>query len=313
MTDIYQTVTDRIIQSLEQGVAPWIKPWDEARQPGQPVMPQNAITGRPYHGINIVLLWLAAAEKGYHQDRWLTFNQARQTGGTVSKGETSTLVCFYKPMVREVLDDDGRPVLDAEGRPEEKHFAILKGFNLFNVVQCEGLPAEVFQPGKPDVWATFDPVDEAERLIAASGARIDHVAGEDAFYSPIQDRIQLPARHQFAAADRYYSTALHELVHWTGHRSRLSREAVLNGAAYGSEEYAFEELIAEMGMAFLCGQLGVQGELQHERYIASWLMALKNDKRMIFKASGGAREATEFLLQRAGMMPEGMTHVQACA
>lgn len=296
MRDIYQAVTERIVRSLEQGVVPWVKPWHAVNVGGS--LPRNAVTGRAYSGINIVLLWAEAADRGFVQDRWLTFKQAREAGGSVRKGERATLACLYKPMTRPRLGADGQPELDDEGRPKEERFAILRGFNLFNVEQCEGLPESIAQlTVSAPQDAGFDPLLEAEALILASGARVEHMPGNEACYAPVPDRIRMPARQQFGDAGSYYATLLHELTHWTGHPSRLRREIFLDWSGFGSPEYAYEELIAEMGAAFLCGHLGIPGQLQHESYIGNWLRVLKNDNRLIFKASGAAREATEHLLQ----------------
>ncbi|SEN20792.1 ArdC family protein [Halomonas caseinilytica] len=302
MADIYQAVTDRIVAQLEQGTIPWVKPWNSSGKPEPALTPRNAVTGRPYNGINVVLLWSAAAENGYTQDRWLTFKQAKEAGGSVKKGETSTLACFYKPMKKPKLDDDGNQELDEEGNPKEERFAILRGFNLFNIDQCEGLPDEITEPGSSSEVA-FSPHDEAEHVMASSGVAIEHVEGNKAFYTPALDRIRLPARHQFDLAERYYSTALHELVHSTGHQKRLAREGIVAFDGFGSPSYAREELVAELGMAYLCGQLGIAGELQDASYIANWIAALREDKRAIFNASGHAREAAEFLLERAEATP----------
>ncbi|MFK0033776.1 ArdC family protein [Pseudomonas monteilii] len=257
MSDIYLDVTNKIVSALSQGVIPWIKPWTTAGSSSDFPFPINAVTRRPYAGINVPLLWAEARLRGFTQDRWLTFNQARKAGGHVRKGEQSTLAVLYKPMSKEAHDEDGQVVRDEQGNIKLVQFAILRTHCLFN---------------------------------------IEHRYSDDAFYQPIRDLIQLPTKAQFEDVGSYYATALHELTHWSGHRSRLNREGITGGHAFGSTAYAFEELVAEMGAAFLCALTGTLGELRHEEYLASWLKILKEDKRAIFRASGQAREASEYLL-----------------
>lgn len=256
----------------------------------------NAITGRAYAGINIPLLWAEARLSNFQHDRWLTFNQAKNAGGHIRKDEHATLAVLYKPMSREAKDDAGQPIVDEQGNTKMVQFALLKTHCLFNIEQTEGLPIEpeVTDAGEPG--KTFALHEKAELLLTASGARIEHRRGDEAFYHPIRDFIQLPTQAQFYDEGSYYATALHELTHWSGYRSRLDREGISGQHRFGSAEYAFEELVAEMGAAFLCALTGVQGELRHEDYLASWLKLLKEDKRAIFRASGQAREAAEFLM-----------------
>ncbi|POF88752.1 ArdC family protein [Pseudomonas putida] len=296
MSDIYLDVTNKIVSALSQGVIPWIKPWTTSGSSADAPFPINAITRRPYAGINIPLLWAEARLRGYRQDRWLTYNQARKAGGHVRKGEQSTLAVLYKPMSKEAHDEDGQVVLDEQGNVKMVQFALLRTHCLFNIEQTEGLPNEEQHHDEGEDPVAFIDHAPAERLLAASGARIEHRYGDDAFYLPIRDLIQLPTKAQFVDVGSYYATALHELTHWSGHHGRLNREGITGGHAFGSAEYAFEELVAEMGAAFLCALTGTQGELRHEEYLASWLKILKEDKRAIFRASGDAREASEYLL-----------------
>ncbi|WP_264312454.1 ArdC family protein [Pseudomonas putida] len=296
MSDIYLDVTNKIVSALSQGVIPWIKPWTTSGSSADAPFPINAITRRPYAGINIPLLWAEARLRGYRQDRWLTYNQARKAGGHVRKGEQSTLAVLYKPMSKEAHDEDGQVVRDEQGNVKMVQFALLRTHCLFNIEQTEGLPHEEQQHDEGEDPVAFIDHAPAERLLAASGARIEHPYGDDACYLPIRDLIQLPTKAQFMDVGSYYATALHELTHWSGHRSRLNREGITGGHAFGSAAYAFEELVAEMGAAFLCALTGTQGELRHEEYLASWLKILKEDKRAILRASGLAREASEFLL-----------------
>ncbi|NRB58295.1 MAG: DUF1738 domain-containing protein, partial [Salinicola sp.] len=296
MADIYQAITDRILESLEQGHLPGIgKPWDPSSR--TPLIPRNAVSGRQYSGINVPLLWDMADKCGFSQDRWLTFRQAKEAGGTVRKGERSTLACFYKPMKREIVDDAGEPVLDEEGNPRERSFAILRGFNLFNVDQCDGLPDEVTNPPPTSVEG-FDSVNALDDFIDDCGIKVTHsLDREHAAYYPRQDRVLLPAKERFHDADSYYSVALHELTHATGHETRLARIGITDPEPFGSDRYALEELVAQLGSAFLCGHFGIRNEAFDAAYIASWIGVLKADKKAIFRATGAARLAAELLKQ----------------
>ncbi|MEW5620706.1 zincin-like metallopeptidase domain-containing protein [Pseudomonas putida] len=304
MSDIYLDVTNKIVSALSQGVIPWIKPWTTSGSSADAPFPINAITRRPYAGINIPLLWAEARLRGYRQDRWLTYNQARKAGGHVRKGEQSTLAVLYKPMSKEAHDEDGQVVRDEQGNVKMVQFALLRTHCLFNIEQTEGLPNEE-QPRNQSMDSTaFIDHAPAEQLLIASGASIEHRYGDDALYLPIRDLIQLPTKAQFVDVGSYYATALHELTHWSGHHARLNREGITGGHGFGSAAYAFEELVAEMGAAFLCALTGTQGELRHEEYLAYWLKILKEDKRAIFRASGQAREASEYLL---ALLPDQAT------
>lgn len=290
--DLYQKVTDEIIAALEKGVIPWVRPWRE----GESVVPMNALSGRFYHGINIPLLWNSAEQQGYESDRWLTFTQIRNTGGNIRKGEKSTLAVFYLPQQREVVDSNGNTVLDADGNPKVTSYAVVREFRLFNLQQCEGLPEAFSQP----VVMVDDPIAAAEQVVRQSAVTITHRRQNRAYYSPGRDCIIMPHPEQFTSREDYYGTLLHELTHATGHASRLSRDGITTGNhTFGDPTYSFEELVAEMGSAFLCAHVGIQAKLQHDSYIASWLKVLQQDKKTIFRASGLARNACEYLLERA--------------
>ncbi|TDS90208.1 antirestriction protein ArdC [Rahnella sp. BIGb0236] len=276
-TDIYQSVTDSIISALEAGVKPWSCPWQ--RVPGMSGLPSNYSTGAAYSGMNIMLLWCSASEQGFNDSRWMTYKQAKAEGGQVRNGEHGTTAIFYTMLERE--NDEG----------ETDYIPMLKTFIVFNVEQIDGLPLsdEVVFPAE-----TFEPIPQAEALFRNSGATIIE-KGQNAFFAPSTDEIHLPDRRLFSDDANFYTTGLHELVHWSGGKSRLNRE--MKGK-FGSEEYAFEELIAELGSAFLMADLGIAGEVQHESYIASWLKALKNDKRYIFKAASAASKAHRYLMDK---------------
>ena len=276
-TDIYQTVTDNIIAALEAGVKPWSCPWQ--RVPGMSGLPSNFATGIAYSGMNIMLLWCSASKQGFGDSRWMTYKQTQAVGGQVRKGEHGTTAIFYTTLEKE--NEDG----DIDQIP------MLKTFNVFNVEQIDGLPltTETVSPA-----AIFDPLPEAANLFRKSGANIIE-KGQNAFFRPSTDEVWLPERSLFADAANFYAIGLHELVHWSGAKSRMNRE--IKGK-FGSEGYAFEELIAELGGAFLMADLGIVGEVQHESYIASWLKALKNDKRYIFKAASAASKAHRYLMDK---------------
>ncbi|WP_275148983.1 ArdC family protein [Citrobacter koseri] len=275
--DIYQTVTDNIIAALEAGVKPWSCPWQ--RVSGMSGLPSNCATGAVYSGMNIMLLWCSASKQGFSDSRWMTYKQAQATGGQVRKGEHGTTAIFYTAIEKE--NEDG----DIDQIP------MLKTFNVFNVEQIDGLPLTT-ETVSPE--ATFDPLPQAENLFQKSGANIIE-KGQNAFFRPSTDEVWLPERYLFSDAANFYATGLHELVHWSGAKSRLNRE--MEGK-FGSEGYAFEEWIAELGGAFLMADLGIVGEVQHESYIASWLKALKNDKRYIFKAASAASKAHRYLMDK---------------
>jgi antirestriction protein ArdC len=264
--DLHQNITDGIIAAIEEkGTLPWVRPWTSAGRP------RNGISQKPYSGINHLLLSIAGAQFGSQE--WFTFNQARDAGGTVKKGSVGYKIVFWNIIKKE----------DAMGG--EETFPLLRYFTVFNRDQIDGLPA-------PKVAErSFTPLDEVESFVAATGASIAH-GGDRAFYSLATDSITLPNRTSFVSETAYYATLFHELVHWTGHKSRLDRPLANR---FGSPEYAEEELVAELGAAFLCAECGVDGQTQHPEYIASWLTALKNDKRFIFKAASAAKKAVGFV------------------
>ncbi|RJL48804.1 DUF1738 domain-containing protein [Pectobacterium carotovorum] len=276
-TDIYQTVTNNIIAALEAGVKPWFCPWQ--RVPGMSGLPSNFATGIAYSGMNIMLLWCSASKQGFGDSRWMTYKQAQAVGGQVRKGEHCTTAIFYTTLEKE--NEDG----------EIDQIPMLKTFNVFNVQQIDGLPLTT-ETVSPE--ATFNPLPEAENLFQKSGASIIE-KGQNAFFRPSTDEVWLPERHLFADAANFYATGLHELVHWSGGKKRLNRE--MKGR-FGSADYAEEELVAELGSAFLMADLGIVGEVQHESYIASWLQALKNDKRYVFKAASAASKAHRYLMDK---------------
>ena len=273
--DLYTEVTARILEELERGAAPWVKPWSAT--PGQNV-PQNAVSNRPYSGCNVVLLWLTRGQ-GWPTPRFLTFKQAQEAGGSVRKGEHGTKVYFVKQL------------RVTEGQGEDTAERLLREYTVFNVAQCEGLPASVIE-GKPARVRNPDTRDAlADEFLAASGAAIREGQGE-AYYSPGADFISLPLFTAFKGADHFYGVAFHELTHWTGHKARLDRD--LKGR-FGQAAYAAEELIAELGAAFLAAEFSFDGDVRHAGYIETWIGLLRSDKRAFFTAASRAQAAADYL------------------
>ncbi|MPY24461.1 ArdC family protein [Shewanella sp. YLB-07] len=278
-TDLYQEITDQVIAALENGVKPWVCPWETSN--GSSGLPVNFDTRHAYSGINVLLLWCAASASGFASSSWLTFKQALALGGCVRKGEKGTRIIFYKMLEKE----------NQQG--EKENIPMLKSFTVFNVEQIDGLNIEPVPVNDIEVVSGFEALEHVEQFFIDTGANITE-QGESAFFRPSTDEIVLPSRERFTNAADFYATGLHELVHWCGAKPRLDRPM---RNKFGSEDYAFEELIAELGCSFLMASLGVTGEVQHESYIASWLKRLHNDKRYIFKAASAASKAHQYLTE----------------
>jgi antirestriction protein ArdC len=284
-SDIYQRVTAQIVASLEQGVRPWLKPWNAEHAAGRITRPLRG-NGVPYQGINVLMLWGAAVERGYAAPIWMTFKQALELGGCVRKGEKGSQVVYASTFSRTETDGES-------GEESERDIPFLKGYTVFNVEQIDGLPAHFTAPAEPPL----DPVQRiahAERFFGATGATVRH-GGNQACYSVASDFVQMPFFETFRDAESYYATLAHELTHWTRHPSRLDR--TFGRKRFGDEGYAMEELVAELGAAFLSADLGLTPEPRedHAAYIGHWLNVLKNDKRAIFTAASHAQRAADFL------------------
>lgn len=275
-TDFYQTITNQIIQALESGIKPWVCPWDRTQATGLPI---NASTHQPYQGMNIMLLWMSAAERNFSSPYWLTFKQAKDLGGKVRKGEKGTTIFFYKMVQKKKVENE-----------KEDVYPMLKTYTVFNLDQIDGFSLE--QDESSTLRHEIELLEEVEAFIEATQADITY-GGQKAFFRPSADIVVIPDRERFHSTADLYATIMHELTHWSGHKSRLDRD--MKGE-FGSKDYAQEELVAELGSAFLMASFGVVGEVQHESYIASWLEALKNDKRYIFKAASHASKAHQYLL-----------------
>ena len=281
---LYGEITDKIIRQLEAGCVPWVQPW--ARTAGPALgLPRNAATGRPYSGINILLLWGAVIERGYAGQAWLTFRQALALGASVRKGERGTTVVFADrftpPDERERAKRDG-------DEPRGIHF--LKRFTVFNTEQCDGLPEDAGSPPPPVPENLIQP--QVEELIPASGADF-RIGGDRAYYDVRADFIRVPPPQAFHATIDWHRTALHELGHWSGAAGRLGRD--LSGT-FGSKRYAQEELVAEMTAAFACAALAIEPTVRHADYIGSWLEVLREDDRAIVRAASAASKAADYLL-----------------
>jgi antirestriction protein ArdC len=275
--DVYQIVTDQIISQLEAGTVPWRKPW-KAENGGNPA---NFISRKPYRGVN----WFMLTFSPYASPYWLTFKQAQSLGGCVRKGEKGTPIVFWNWV-------DSKTEKRADGTPKKVPF--LKYFTVFNVEQCDGLDIPTWSAPS----AEFNPIEEAEKIVAGmpKAPRISH-GGARAFYRPSDDSVTMPPRESFDTEGNYYSVLFHELTHATGHESRLNRKGVVELAAFGDETYAKEELIAEMGAAFLCAESGIENTIDTSAaYIAAWLKALKNDAKLVVQAAAQAQKAADFIL-----------------
>lgn len=281
--DIYQQVTDSIIYIIEAGKQGNGIQWAQETAKGMPV---NFKTNAPYNGINILLLWAAAREAGYTSNEWLTFKQAAELGGSVRRGEKGQLCVFFKML--EITDKE------ATGTDEEKkNIPMASPFWLFNLDQIDGIE----KPAEPAPRSDYQQIESAEHVLKASMATIKE-EGQKAFYRPSTDEIYVPERTRFADVKQFYSVALHELTHWTSAKTRLNRDFA---GRFGSESYAFEELVAELGSAFLNAELGFIGSMipSHASYIDSWLRVLKNDKRAIFTAASQAGKAHAYIMSMA--------------
>ncbi len=273
--DVYQVVTDRIIQLLEAGTVPWHQPWKGGNQ-----WPQNLISKKTYRGINLFLLNAAS----YVSPFWLTFKQVQTLGGSVKKGEHSFPVVFWKILKEEV-----------EGEDETKRISFLRYHRVFNVAQCEGIK----EPGLPVGENKFHPIERCEQVVAGMPKPpvIKHKGGRACYHQSL-DEISMPEANLFESREGYYNTLFHELTHSTGHLSRLNRKEISEPNRFGSDLYSREELVAEMGAAFLCGHCEIENMTidQSAGYIQNWLERLKDDRKLVVHAAAQAQKACDFIL-----------------
>ena len=282
--DVYTRVTNKIIADLEQGVRTWMKPWNAGNTAGRITRPLRH-NGIPYSGINILMLWAEAMDKGFTAPIWMTFRQASELNAHVRKGEKGSLVVYANSIMRTEEDD--------KGEETEREIHYMKGYTVFNVEQVEGLPEQYY--GKPELQTTpVERIVHAETFFSATKADIRY-RGDRAYYNMDGDYIQMPVIEAFRDAESFYATLAHESTHWTRHPSRLDRS--FGRKSWGDEGYAREELVAELASAFLCADLSITPEVRedHSSYIADWLTVLQNDKRAIFSAAAYAQKAVDYL------------------
>lgn len=286
--DVYSIVTEKIINLLEQGAVPWRRPWTGSG------LPRNVVSKKPYRGINHFLL---SASK-YVQPYWLTIRQANELGGHIRKGEESTIIVFWKVEDRRT-DAQGESEAELTNDEARRRF-VLRYYRVWNVEQCE-LPERALEKLPKIETHQHDPIESVERIVAGmpNPPAIEH-AGTKAFYSSATDRITMPPRSLFISAEEYGSTIFHETIHATGNEKRLARESITEAAAFGSATYSKEELVAEMGGAYLCAEAGISNAViaNQAAYIAGWLKRLRDDRRLVILAAAQAQHAADYILGR---------------
>jgi len=285
--DIYAMVTDKIINLLENGVVPWRRPWTSAG------MPLNLVSKKPYRGVNVFLL---SASK-YVSPFWLTMRQANELGGHIRKGEESTAIVFWKTDDAKASPED----LEAEEtNPKTRRRFLLRFYRVWNLEQCE-LPQSVLDKLPNIETHQHDPIEAVEKIIAGMPNPPEVVrGGSKAYYSPTTDRITLPPRELFISAEEEAATETHELIHSSGSEKRLAREGICEAAPFGSPVYSKEELTAELGAAYLCAEAGISNAViaNQAAYLAGWLKALSNNRKLLVLAAAQAQRAADFILNR---------------
>ena len=282
--DVYSKVTNKIIADLERGNLTWLQPWQSGHAAGNISRPLRA-GGKAYRGVNILMLWASAMECGFNSPLWMTYKQAAELGGQVRKGEKGSLVVYADTYTKSGTDDKGEDVATT--------IPFMKGYTVFNSEQVDGLPPHFYATTAADNQ-DIQRIEATEQFFAATGATVKH-GGSQAFYSPSQDIVQMPEVSTFKNSESYYATLAHEMTHWTRHETRLDRD--FGRKRFADAGYAMEELVAEIGAAFLCADLGITPETRedHAAYVASWLKVLKDDKRANFTAASHAQRAADHL------------------
>lgn len=282
--NLYETVTNRILEALKRGVVPWHKPWDATAS-----IPTNAVSNRAYRGVNVLLLGLSP----YRDHRWLTFKQVQELGGTVRTGERSTMVVFWKQWQPPTKEDDERSY--------PRNIPLLRYYRVFNVEQCEDL--NVSPLAQPERISEHERIERAEALARGMSdpPRITE-GGSSAWYRPSDDLVQVPCIERFETADAFYATLFHELGHATGHERRLKRPGVTGEVRFGSGDYSREELVAELTSAFCCASVSLDNSIVEDSasYINSWLGVLKADSKAVVIAAAQAQRAADYI--------QGITH-----
>ena len=272
---VYDIVTEKIIEQLEAGTIPWRKAWT-----GPNGLPMNLISGKPYSGINFLLLSCA----GYASSYWVTYKQAQQKGGNVKKGEKGTLITYW---------GNSKEKKNAQGETTKNAYRFLKYYNVFNLDQCDGIKDPTIL-NKP---LDFNPINEAEKLVNLYIGKpsLQHCENQ-AYYSPMVDIVNMPKKENFESVESYYATLFHEYGHSTGHANRLNRPEVMESTHFGSNDYSKEELVAEMASAFLCAIAGIGNTLENSTaYIKGWLRKLKDNKDWVICAGSKARKASDYI------------------
>lgn len=288
--DVYARVTAAILAALEAGTRPWMPSWNAAHAAG-PISRPSRHDGTPYRGVNVLLLWLAAMESGYLAPHWMTYRQAQALGGQVRQGERGSLVVYANAIKRTETDEK-------TGEDEEIEIPYMKGYTVFNAEQIDGLPDRYRATVAAPVLSDAGRSARLDAFFAATGADVRH-GGDRAYYDPDADYIQMPPFAAFRDPESFYGTLAHECVHWAGHSSRLARD--FGAKSWGDAGYAMEELVAEIGSAFLGAALGFAPQVteNHAAYVDSWVRVLAGDRRAIFAAASHAQKAADHLLVRA--------------
>lgn len=274
---VYEIITEKIIEQLEQGTVPWHKPWIGSGSP------KNLVSKKEYRGINVFLLSCSK----YGNPYWVSYKQAKQLGGTVKKGEKSTIVVFWKQIKVDDKDNEGK----------QKTIPLLRYYRVFNVEQCKGFENKV---PELDIKQNFQPLEQCETVLDNMQNKPDIQFKEPrAYYHPNHDFVNMPNKESFETPEFYYSVFFHELSHSTGHKKRLDRKTI-GDCAFGSEKYSKEELVAEMGAAYLCGTCGIENKTidNSAAYIKSWLRKLKDDVKMVVLAAAAAQKASDYILNK---------------
>lgn len=308
--DICKKVTDIIVDGLNKDICPWIKPWASSEIGGAP---HNYNSKKDYHGSNTIILTMVMMSKGYQFNSWVTYNGAKQLGGSVKRGEKGTPVVFWKFFEYEVKDSTGNVILDDDGVPVTDNRPILKTFTVFNIEQCEGIE----MPEAPEKPEPVDRIKVADNIVSNYKSKnktlkITEKLGNRAYYAPADDMIVVPTIEQSVdkalqvgqteedGKQHFYSTMFHEMVHSTGHESRLNRDTLTKSNYFGSHEYSKEELVAEIGSAILCYKAGLESERVMENtsaYCKGWAKKLKSEPSWIIWAGGRAEKASDFILK----------------
>jgi len=282
-SDVYKTVTNNILTAMENGVIPWKKPFKTSFSP----IPINFSTGKVYRGINVFLLYLACMQFGYPKNAWLTFRQAKQMGGYVKKGQSSETILFWKSTLfneKNIIQEESELI---------KKVYIARTYNVFNIDQCDGIDEN------SEILTTIPTIGSCEEVYAHYPEVKPEVnLGLKAMYIPTLDQIRIPGIQDFHSTSDYYATLFHELVHSTGHTSRLDREGISEAKHSNKIRYSKEELIAEMGASFLCAFTGIENhDLTNNSaaYLQSWLQVFKQDKTMVVKSASQAQKAVDFI------------------